>query len=304
MSLSSRSIRRPVAVAMLFIAVTFLGFISFTRLPIDLLPDVAYPKLDVFTTYQGVAPTEVERLVTAEIERQVAAVPGIERVESVSREGISLVTLRFAWGTDMDFAVLNVRERLDNGRGQLPELASRPAVLRTDPTSEPIMAVSIAGAADLWEMKELAETVIRRRLKQIDGIAQASVAGGLEREIHVDVDPRRLESLGVTIQEVEAALAAANVSAPGGRILRGRSQYPLRTLGELQAVEQIADVVVRREQSGGQGDGADDGAATDNARLVRVRDVAALEDGFRERESIARYGGRESVGLLLFKEAG
>src|SRR5690606_3397967 len=212
----------------------------------------------------------------------------------------------FAWGTDMDFAVLNVRERLDNGRGQLPELASRPAVLRTDPTSEPIMAVSVAGESDLWELKELAETVIKRRLEQIDGVAQASVTGGLEREIHVEVDPRRLESLGVTIQEVEAALAAANVSAPGGRILRGRYQYPLRTLGERQAVEQIADVVVRREgQSSGASDDSDASSGqAGEPRLLRVKDVARVEDGFQERESIARYGGRESVGLLLFKEAG
>jgi HAE1 family hydrophobic/amphiphilic exporter-1 len=303
MSLASRSIRRPVAVAMLFIAIIFLGLISFFRLPVDLLPDIAYPRLVVYTAYPGVAPAEVERLVTAEIERQVAAVPGVERIESVSREGISLVTLRFAWGTDMDFAALNVRERLDNGRDALPELASRPAVLRTDPASEPIMALSVAGDADLWELKELAETVIKRRLEQIDGVAQASVTGGLEREIHVDVDPRRLESFGITIQEIETALAAANVSAPGGRVLRGRYQYPLRTLGELQAVEQIGDVVVRREQQAGE-DGGDAGAGAGAARLLRVRDVAAVDDGFRERESITRYNGKEAVGLLLFKEAG
>jgi len=299
MSLASGSIRRPVATSMLFVAVIFLGLVSFFRLPVDLLPDIAYPKLVIYTSYPGVAPSEVERLITAEIERQVAAVPGVERIESVSREGVSLVTLRFAWGTDMDFAVLNVRERLDNARDQLPELASRPAVLRTDPASEPIMAVSVAGKSDLWELKDLAETVVKRRLEQIDGVAQATVTGGLEREIQVEVDPWKLEAFGVTIQDVEAALAAANVSSPGGRILRGRYQYPLRTLGELQAVEQIGDVVVRRSESGGAG--AD---TAGDARLLRVRDVAVVVDGYRERESITRYGGRESVGLLVFKEAG
>ncbi len=299
MSLARGSIRRPVATSMLFVAVIFLGLVSFFRLPVDLLPDIAYPKLVVYTSYPGVAPSEVERLITAEIERQVAAVPGVERIESVSREGVSLVTLRFAWGTDMDFAALNVRERLDNARDLLPELASRPAVLRTDPASEPIMAVSVAGKSNLWELKDLAETVVKRRLEQIDGVAQATVTGGIEREIRVEVDPWKLEGFGVTIQEVEAALAAANVSSPGGRILRGRYQYPLRTLGELQAVEQIGDVVVRRAQSGSAGaDSADD------ARMLRVRDVAEVVDGFRERESITRYGGRESVGLLVFKEAG
>src|SRR5690606_12124095 len=184
MSLPSRSIGRPVAVAMLYLAVAFLGLISFRRLPIDLLPDIAYPKLVVYTSYPNVAPSEVERFVTEEVERHVAAVPGVERLESVSREGISLVTLRFAWGTDMDFAALNVRERLDNLRDRLPEQAARPVVLRTDPTSEPIIALSISGSEDLWSLKEIAESVLKRRLEQVDGIAQASVTGGLEREIH------------------------------------------------------------------------------------------------------------------------
>src|SRR5690606_11181445 len=222
---------------------------------------------------------------------------GIERIESVSREGVSLVTLYFAWGTDMDFAVLNVRERLDNIRDVLPELASRPSVLRTDPTSEPIMALSVAGSDDLWALKDLTESVLKRRFEQVDGIAQAVVAGGLEREIHVDVEPRLLESYGRTITDVEVAVQAANQSAPGGTIRRGRYQYPLRTLGEFQAVEQTGDVVVGRRQSGmANVDGS--------GGFIRVRDIARVTDGFKERDAVARYNGRESVGILLFKESG
>ncbi|MFQ6046895.1 MAG: efflux RND transporter permease subunit, partial [Gemmatimonadales bacterium] len=125
MSISGVSVQRPVAVAMLFIAVVFLGLISFTRIPVDLLPDVAYPRLVIHTQYPDVGPAEVERFVTEPIERGVSRVPGVERIESVSREGLSLVTLRFAWGTDMDFAALNVREQLDNMQDEIPELASR-----------------------------------------------------------------------------------------------------------------------------------------------------------------------------------
>ncbi len=164
MSLSSVSIKRPVAVAMLFFAIALLGMISFFRLPIDLLPDISYPRLVVYTTYTDVAPREVERFLTERIEQRVSSVPGVERVESVSREGISLVTLRFSWGTDMDFAVLNVREQLDNIRDQLPEQADRPVVLRTDPPSEPIIAVSASGRENLWALKDLAEQVFKRRL--------------------------------------------------------------------------------------------------------------------------------------------
>ncbi|HEX7117713.1 MAG TPA: efflux RND transporter permease subunit [Longimicrobiales bacterium] len=313
MSLPSRSVERPVAVAMLFLAVVFLGLISFRRLPIDLLPDIAYPKLVIYTTYANVAPAEVERFITQRIESQVSAVPGVERVESVSREGISLVTLRFAWGTDMDFAALNVREKLDNLRDVLPEQAARPAVLRTDPTSEPVMALSVAGSRDLWALKDLAESVFKRRLEQIDGVAQAAVTGGLTREVHVEVDPHRLESFGLTVDDVEAALAAANASAPGGTIRKGRYRYSLRTLGELRTVEQIAEVPIQVRAETGAGGGAGAGASGDGsavgddapaARVIALRDIARVVDGFEERQSIARYNGEESVGLLLFKESG
>ena len=298
MSIPSTSTRRPVAVAMLFLAVILLGIISFVRLPIDLLPDVSYPRLVVYTSYPDVAPAEVERLITERVEAQAAAVPGVERVTSVSREGVSLVTLRFAWGTDMDFAMLNVRERLDNIRESLPETASRPRILRVDPESEPVMAISVAGGSDLWSTKEAAESVFRRRLEQLDGVAEAAVTGGLDREIQVELDPRLLDSYGLTFDQVAQALALANISAPGGTIMRGRYRYPLRTLGEFQTVEEIEDVVVarQREPSGGEGE--------EGFRLVRLSDIGRVVDGFAERESVARYNGHESVGILVFKESG
>jgi hydrophobic/amphiphilic exporter-1 (mainly G- bacteria), HAE1 family len=294
MSLPRIATARPVAVAMFFIAAVLLGGISFTRLPVDLLPDIAYPRLVIYTTHPETAPSEIERFVTEPIEQAVARVPGVERIESTSREGASMVVLRFAWGTDMDFAALNVREKIDGLRGVLPERAQRPVVLRTDPRSEPIMAISIAGTGDLWAMKELTEAVFRRRLEQIDGVAQAAVTGGLEREIHVEVDATRLESHGVTIDEIAAALASANASSPSGTIRRGRFRYALRTLGELQSVHQFGDVVIA-QRSGAGGRSGD---------MLRLRDVAVITDGFRERESIARYNGREALGVLIFKESG
>ena len=299
MSLSRASTRRPVAVAMFFLAVILLGGISFARLPIDLLPDVSFPRLVVYTSYEDVAPAEVERLVSERIEAVVAAVPGVEKVTSVSRYGLSLVTLRFAWGVDMDFAMLNTRERLDNIRDALPERAERPRILRVDPESEPVMVVSVSGGADLWETKDLAETVFRRRLEQLDGVAEAAVTGGLDREIHVEIDPELLESYGLELSDVVEALARSNYSAPGGTILRGRYRYPLRTLGEFQTVEEIGDVVVGRQRSGGGGEGGEE-----TYRLVRLSDVAVVDDGYKERETLARYNGAESVGLMVFKEAG
>ena len=292
MSIPGISTQRPVAVWMLFLAIVLLGLISYVRLPIDLLPDVSYPRLVIYTVYEEVAPAEVERRITEPIEGAAAAVPGVERVTSTSRYGVSLVTLRFAWGTDMDFAMLNVRERMDNVREALPETVSRPTILRVDPESEPVMTLSVSGGNDLWQTKDLSETVFRRRLEQLDGVAQASVAGGLDREIHVEVDPRLLESYGLTIAVISLALDQANVSAPGGTILQGRYRYPLRTLGEFQTVEEIGNVVVARQ------------SLDSGTRVVRLSDVGEVIDGFAERESITRYAGAESVGILVFKESG
>ncbi len=292
MSLPRLSIARPVAVTMLVLGIVFLGALSFVRLPIDLLPDVAYPRLVVYTTDQGGAPAEVERFITEPVEQAVSTVPGVQAVESVTREGTSLVTVRFAWGTEMDFAALNVREKLDNLRDALPERASRPVVLRTDPRSEPIMALSVAGSRDLPALKELAESVFRRRLEQIDGVAQAAVTGGTEREIQVEVDPRRLESYGLSIADVATALSAANAQAPGGTVRRGRYRYSLRTLGEFASVREIAEVPVGRVGASGR----------DSVRAeILLRDVATVQDGFAERRSVARYNGQEAVGLLVFK---
>ncbi len=304
MSIPATSTQRPVAVWMLFLAVILIGLISYFRLPIDLLPDVSYPRLVIYTSYPDVAPAEVERLVSEPIESQGAAVPFVERVTSTSREGVSLVTLRFAWGTDMDFAMLNVRERMDNVRDVLPESATRPAILRVDPDSDPIMTLSVSGGEDLWQTKQLAETVFRRRLEQLDGVAEAAVTGGLDREIQVEVNPQLLDSYGLTIQQISTALSQANVSAPGGTIMQGRYRYPLRTLGEFQTVEEIADVVVARQAVGGQQGGAGGETGEQGYRMVRLRDVGRVVDGFAERESIARYGGHEAVGLMVFKEAG
>ena len=303
MSVSRTCTKRPVAVAMLILAVVLLGSISWTRLPIDLLPEISFPRLIVYTTYPDVAPAEVERLVTEPVERQAAAVVGVEKVTSVSQDGVSLVTLRFSWGTNMDFAALSLRERLDNIRYGMPDGASRPTILRVDPQSDPVMAVSLTGGSGLLHNKQIAERVFRRRLEQLDGVAQATVTGGLDREIQVEYQPPLLDAYEVSASEVVSAIRAANASSLGGSILQGRYRYPLRTLGEFQEVDEIRDVVVGRQQVGGGG-AAGGGDEDPGFRQVRVRDVATVIDGFADRQEIARYNGAESVGLLVFKESG
>ena len=273
---------------MLFVAVALLGAVSFLRLPIDLLPDVSFPTLSVWTTYADAGPEEIERFVTEPIEGALWRVPGAREVTSRSREGQSLVRIEFGWGTDMEFATLNTRERLDNLRETLPTTAERPVILRSDPQSDPIMNIAVSGA-DLRELRQLAEAVFKRRLEQMDGIALAAVTGGPEREILVQVDPERLAVHDITLDEIARALDAANYNAPGGAIRRGRFRYSLRTLGQFSALEQFAEVVVARPPGG---------------NVVQLSDVATVRDTIAELETIARYNGEPAIGLQIYKEAG
>jgi HAE1 family hydrophobic/amphiphilic exporter-1 len=252
---------------MVYLAIGVLGAVSFARLPIDLLPDVAFPTLSVWTTYPDAGPAEVERFVTEPVEAVVSRVPGVKSVDSRSREGQSLVRLQFYWGTDMEFAMLHVRERLDNLVDQLPESAERPVILTSDPTNDPIISLAITGG-NLAELRDLTDAVFKRRLEQLDGVALAAITGGPEREIQVVVDPVKLAVHDVAIAEVTQALDRANYSAPGGSIRRGRFRYSLRTLGEFQT------------------------------------DVARIFEGEAERETLARFNGEEAIGLLVYKEAG
>ncbi len=288
MSLSEISVRRPVDTSMFFLGVLILGVISLTRLSVDLLPNISFPKLTVWTSYPDVPPIEVEELVTVHVEEAISTIPRVRRVSSVSKEGVSLVTLEFLWGTNMDIAALNVREKLDNLRWSLPQEAGRPTILRLDPRSQPIMSLS-ATAGDLLQLKELTRNVFKRRLEQIQGVALATVTGGFEREIQVEVDSRKLTALGLSIEQVATALAAANRNLPGGTIKKGRYRYALRTLGEFQEVQEMEAVIISRNGNG---------------TVIPLKSVAKVVDGFKERESITRFNGKEAIGIIITKEAG
>ena len=275
---------------MLYVGIGVLGVVSFLRLPIDLLPDVAFPTLSVWTTYSDAGPAEVERWVTEPIEQRLYSIPGARGLSSRSREGQSLVQVEFAWGTDMEFATLHTRERLDNLAENLPDGADRPTILRSDPTSDPIMTLAVSGA-DLRNLRDLSEVVFKRRLEQLDGVSLAGLTGGPERELRVVVDPAYLDVHEVSLDEISEALDQANYNAPGGTIQRGRFEYSLRTLGQFQRVDELLDVVIAR-------------SATRGGRPVLLGDVATVIDTIADLETIARYNGESAIGLQVFKEAG
>lgn len=288
MHISELSIRRPVATSMFFLAVVLIGVISFSRLAVDLFPSLSFPRLVVWTTYTNVSPEEVEQFISERIEQSLLRVPGVREIHSVSREGVSLVTVEFNWDVDMEYAMLNVREKLDILRSQLPELAGRPTILKADPNAEPIMSLAVSGRGGLHEIKGLADNVVKRRLEQIDGVALAAVTGGTDRQIRVEVNREVVESLGITLQQVQSALANANMMSMGGNINRGRFQWYLRPVGDFQTIEDIEQVVVVRR----------------GTRLVKISDLGVVVDGFKERDNLTRFNGMESIGILVQKEAG
>ncbi|MDX1643424.1 MAG: efflux RND transporter permease subunit, partial [Thermoanaerobaculia bacterium] len=280
------STRRPVTVFIFAVAAVVFGMVALGRLATDLLPDISYPSLTVRTEFEGAAPIEVESLITRPIENAVGVVNGVVRVTSSSRADVSEVTLEFAWGTNMDLAGLDVRERLDVLI--LPQEAERPVLLRYDPSLDPIQRLGIVGDSDLIRLRLLAEEEVKRSLERVEGVAAVVVSGGLEEEIQVLLDERRLANLGLEASRVLARLAQENVNLTGGRLREGRAEYLVRTVNEYLRAEDLADIVVDSSRGA----------------IVRLSDVATIVKGHREREIITRIDGRESVEVAIYKEGG
>ncbi len=285
MKIADISIRRPITVGMVTVAVLMFGMVAFGRLPLNLLPDISYPSLTVETKYPQAAPNEVENLVSKPIEETVAVVSGGQRIYSRSRAGVSEVTMEFGWDTNMDFAALDVREKLD--LVQLPRDTEKPNILRFDPSNDPILRVILSSShTNLVALREFAEKTIKKDLESIDGIAAVKINGGLEEEIHVYLDETRLANVGLTVQEVVNTLSRNNVNIAGGSLYENEARYLVRTLNEFQTVAELNDLVVRE----------------DDQRKILLKDVARIDRGTRDREIITRINGAEGVELAIFKE--
>ena len=284
MKLIDFSIRRRVTVAMLMVAVIVFGWVGFDRLAVNLLPDITYPTITIRTEQAGVAPGEIERLIAEPVEGLVGVVSNVVRVSSVSRPGRGNVVVEFAWGTDMDFASLDIREKLD--LIQLPRDAGKPVLLRYDPALDPIMRVALYGGSNLMELRRLCEDRLRLSLESLEGVAAVRVEGGLEEEIQVDLETMRLDDLGIAINDVTARLAAENVNLTGGLLKDGEAEFMVRTLNEFRDVAEIGEIVIGR---------------VGNAAL-KLNDVGRVVRGHRERDVIARINGVEGVEVAIFKE--
>lgn len=280
----SFAVRRRVTVSMAALAVIAFGIVGYERLPLDLLPDISYPSLTVQTEFPDTAPAEVENLVTRPIEETVGVLKGLRTIHSVSRAGLSEVTLEFDWGSDMEMLSMDVRERLD--RLVLPEESEDPIVLRFDPSLDPVIRLAMSSPGDLSETRRLADRRVKQDLETIPGVASAHVRGGLEEEIVIEIDQERLAALRIPISEVRRVISISNVNLPGGSLQDEETQYLIRTVNEFDAIKEIADLIIRQEAGG----------------VVRLKDVARVGRGAKDREEISRVDGRESVEIDLFKE--
>lgn len=284
MSLIELSLRRRVTVAMAAIGLSMFGSVAFTRLPINLLPEISYPSLTIESRLPGAAPTEVESLITRPLEEAVGVVAGVQRLNSISRPGLSQVTLEFDWQRNMDFAALDVRQKLD--LVHLPREAEKPVLLRFDPANDPVLRLYLSGTDDLFQLRYLGEEVLKKDLESTEGIAAIKVNGGYEEEIQVQVDEGKLSLLGLDLVAVRDRLAQENINRAGGSLYEQEARYLVRSRNEFEDLDDILDTVVFSEGS----------------RLVTLGDVATVRRGHKKREVITRFSGGESVELALYKE--
>jgi HAE1 family hydrophobic/amphiphilic exporter-1 len=285
-------VKRPVAILMVFLAAFVFGLLSYRQLPLALLPELTYPTLTVRTEYPGAAPEEVENDISRPVEEALGVVNGLVKVSSVSRADVSDVVMEFTWDTDISDATQDVLERLD--LVQLPDEARRPLILHYDPSLDPVLELSLSSrtsdsdpAIELKRLRRLAELQVKRALEPVKGIAAVRIRGGLEEEIHVNLDEEQLRRTGLSIRQVIDRLAEENINVAGGTLKEGRTEYMVRTLNEFVSLDQISDTVL----------------TIVDGRVVRIRDIGQVTNGYREREIVTRTDGGESVQVEIFKEA-
>ncbi len=288
MNVTRLAVHRPVLTTMVALVVVILGGVSLARLPVDLMPDITFPTLSVATSYEDASPEEMEELVTRPTEQALSAVPGVEEVNSTSGMGTSQVRLSFAWGTDLDAAANDIRDRLDRVIGRLPEDAERPMLRKFDLASFPIMVLGASSRLDPVEMRRIIDDRIKYRLERVPGVAAIDVWGGREREIHVNLDPDRLKGLELSLDQIISRVRAGNVNVPAGNIERGIYDVLIRTPGEYRSLDEIRNTVVTVREG----------------VPVLLREVATVDDTWPRITRIARVNRQNGVQMSVNKQSG
>ena len=244
MSLSKKILDHPVLTLCTFVLIAIVAAFSLGNINVAMMPDMDNPVAMVMTTYTNAGPETVEKSVTQVLESGLVSVNNLKSMTSTSSEGSSTIQLEFNYGTDMDVAVNDIRDKLDMVKGQLPDAASTPSIFQFSSSSMPIMTIAINGNRTEEELKKIADEQIADRLEQADGVAQANVRGGRDGIVRVELDLNRLDAYGLTLSSVASTLAANNIEVGGGNVSEGTKKYMVRTTGEFNSIEEINETVV------------------------------------------------------------
>ncbi len=291
MSIPRFAIQRPVMMTMISSIIILLGTISLSRLPVDLLPDISQPTINVRVNYTGVGPLEMEELITRPLEQQLSAVAGLDQINSTSSEGNSNIQLNFTWGHDLNEAMDDIRTRIDRVRGRLPEDADPPVIQKFDSNAAPIMQLaveSVDGSMDRVELRELAENQLSRRMERVSGVAAVLVNGGLRRQIHVDLSRAKIQALDLSVDRVVSILRTENQNIPIGEVYQGDRALLLRSEGQFDNLDEIRNLVVM----------------TRNGTPVYLRDIADVSDSTEDNRSVLRINGRPGIRMMVTKQSG
>lgn len=288
MSLTRLAVQRPITTLMASLVLIMLGWVSLSQLAVDLMPDIQNPSVSVITIYKGAGPNEAETLITRPIEQTLSSVAGVENILSSSMEGSSTVRLQFQWGTDLTLAINEVRDSLNKLRNSLPEGAEDPYIRHFDVADSPIIYMGMNSELDPISLTRLTENQIIPQFEQLEGVARLRMRGGIEREIQINLDRSKLESLNMGVNEVINALKQDNINQPAGNYKEGHLNLHIRSRGEFTSLEQIENTVVR-EKAGA---------------TVHVKDVAEVIDGEKERTELTRMNGQPGILLYVYKQSG
>lgn len=290
MNIARISVTRPVAVTMRIAALVLLGAICFTRLPIDLLPNITFPTVVVSTNWPNVGPEEIEAQITRPIERAVSSVRNLYQINSTSSEGSSSVRVQFQWGTDIGEAAVDVLQLVQRARRQFPSdpTLEAPIVFKFDPTQIPIRMYGVSGEPDPVKLRTLLDNQVAPILETASGVAGVSVTGGQQRAIMVHIDPQRLRAHNLALSDVTRRIAEENLNLPAGIAKQSETEYTIRSLGLFRSVEEIKAIPV----------------GNFGGRIVSLGDIATVRDAAPETRIYTRHNGQPAVGITITKQSG
>ena len=288
MKLADVSIERPVFATMMILALIVLGLFSYLKLNIDQFPDIDFPYVTATTILPGAGPEQMESDITKKIEDAVNTIGGIDHIQSISQEGVSLVIIQFKLEIQGKQAAQDVREKIAAIRAELPADIEDPVIQRIDPASQPIFTLTVSGERSEKDITTYTKNVIKKRLENVAGVGRVDLVGGAEREIQIEVDAARLQAYNLSIQDIIQSVSSSNVEIPAGNLVQGPRQLLLRTMGKYTNVDDFNKVVV----------------ATPGGKIVYLSDVARIIDGVKEQQSLSRVNGKSAVGLSIVRQSG